>query len=173
MTLFLVRPNDQTLQAEFSRSNILCQVNRRSGGGTTVLMLLISERAGRFWRGRGRRLRGRQQAREQRGEQRGRGRGAAAAAPHHRHPGPARHRLPPLLHRGPHRHQVSRGNIWIHVEKYLLTLRLLPAPPPTGPSCRRCGLSPPTCPPSRWVWRRAAAAAWCGPARSRSRGSAR
>ena len=27
MTLFLVRPNDQTLQAEFSRSNLLCQVN--------------------------------------------------------------------------------------------------------------------------------------------------
>ena len=44
MTLFLVRPNDQTLQAEFSRSNILCQVNRRSGGGTTVLMLPIYQR---------------------------------------------------------------------------------------------------------------------------------
>ena len=44
VTLFLVRPNDQTLQAEFSRSNILCQVNRRSGGGTTVLMLLIYQR---------------------------------------------------------------------------------------------------------------------------------
>lgn len=26
VTLFLVRPNDQTLQAEFSRSNMLCQV---------------------------------------------------------------------------------------------------------------------------------------------------
>ena len=50
VTLFLVRPNDQTLLAEFSRSNILCQVNRRSGGGTRVLMLLISERTGRFWR---------------------------------------------------------------------------------------------------------------------------
>ena len=64
-------------------------------------------------------------------------------------------------------------NIWIQVEKYLLTFRLFPAPQPTGPSCRRCGLSRPTCPPSRWAWRRAAAAAWCGPARSRSRGWAR
>ena len=27
VTLFLVRPNDQTLQAEFSRSNLVCQVN--------------------------------------------------------------------------------------------------------------------------------------------------
>ena len=26
VTLFLVRPNDQTLQAEFSRSNMICQV---------------------------------------------------------------------------------------------------------------------------------------------------
>ena len=26
VTLFLVRPNDQTLQAEFSRSNLVCQV---------------------------------------------------------------------------------------------------------------------------------------------------
>ena len=26
VTLFLVRPNDQTLQAEFSRSNLICQV---------------------------------------------------------------------------------------------------------------------------------------------------
>ena len=68
---------------------------------------------------------------------------------------------------------ASRENIWIQVEKYLLTFRLFPARPPTGPSCRRCGLSRPTCPPSRWAWRRAAAAAWCGPARSRSRGSAR
>merc|ERR1719348_2565980 len=28
VTLFLVRPNDQTLQAEFSRSNLVCQVNK-------------------------------------------------------------------------------------------------------------------------------------------------
>ena len=28
VTLFLVRPNDQTLQEEFSRSNMICQVTR-------------------------------------------------------------------------------------------------------------------------------------------------
>ena len=28
VTLFLVRPNDQTLQAEFSRSNLICQVRK-------------------------------------------------------------------------------------------------------------------------------------------------
>ena len=27
VTLFLVRPTDQTLQDEFSRSNLICQVN--------------------------------------------------------------------------------------------------------------------------------------------------
>ena len=27
VTLFLVRPNDQTLQEEFSRSNMICQVS--------------------------------------------------------------------------------------------------------------------------------------------------
>lgn len=32
VTLFLVRPNDQTLQAEFSRSNMLCQA-RHNGPG--------------------------------------------------------------------------------------------------------------------------------------------
>lgn len=33
VTLFLVRPNDQTLQAEFSRSNILCQRGLGGSGG--------------------------------------------------------------------------------------------------------------------------------------------
>jgi len=35
VTLFLVRPNDQTLQAEFSRSNLICQ--RGLGGGDNEL----------------------------------------------------------------------------------------------------------------------------------------
>lgn len=34
VTLFLVRPNDQTLQAEFSRSNMLCQARHSSGLGS-------------------------------------------------------------------------------------------------------------------------------------------
>lgn len=34
VTLFLVRPNDQTLQAEFSRSNMLCQARPSSGLGS-------------------------------------------------------------------------------------------------------------------------------------------
>jgi len=33
VTLFLVRPNDQTLQAEFSRSNLICQRNYGAGVG--------------------------------------------------------------------------------------------------------------------------------------------
>jgi len=34
VTLFLVRPNDQTLQAEFSRSNLLCQARYSGGPGS-------------------------------------------------------------------------------------------------------------------------------------------
>jgi len=36
VTLFLVRPNDQTLQAEFSRSNLICQRNYGGSGAGNI-----------------------------------------------------------------------------------------------------------------------------------------
>ena len=157
VTLFLVRPNDQTLQAEFSRSNILCQVNRRSGGGTRVLMLPIYQRGLGGSGGAGTRAaRSAASRRAARTAARTRPRSCGGGTSP---PAPRTSPTPPPTTPTP-RAAPSSGEPgkYLDQSRKIFMLRLFPAPPPTSPSCQRCGLSPPTCPPSRVLLRQCIAA---------------
>ena len=46
VTLFLVRPNDQILQEEFSRSNIICQVMKNPVEVNLLNVSMFAERSG-------------------------------------------------------------------------------------------------------------------------------